>query len=362
MVDIDLFKDEDEEQQDWGGAPEGEEEISGDVKSDLDLGDDFQDTPDLDAEGILDDEEAIPDFEEPDDTEDYDDYEYGDVKEKKTSPVLWILLGLIVIFAALYYLNMIPGFSRSAKPRRPPAVTMRRKPVITVQDTTKKAGTAAIKRTPPGVPGQIAPGKIMVAQGRLATLQKASASVLNDLASAGQFGTFMVDGDRFSVQYVSETPGVSAAMAEKLKTLLEASEVKASSEDRERSNDRIVYLGVVSGKLPEKQTGTGTAEKQPFASIQQFENQVKTLAGQQNIQNVKTDNVASSAEGQQRLVRIRAEGSQADIMKFLKSLGSLQGKMDTEKLLLVPSDYSDYKATNLKLIVETRIHISKNVT
>jgi len=360
MVDIDLFKDEDDEQQEWGGASEGEEEIADDVKGDLDLGDDFQDTPDLDTDGLLDDEEAIPDFEEPDDTEDYDDYEYGDVKEKKTSPVLWILLGFVVIFAVLYLLDMIPGFPRTTKPKKPPVVTMRRNPALAVKDTSRQAGSPGIKQTLQTKPGQPVTGKPGPVQGRLASLQKASASILNDLAKAGQFGTFMIDGDRFSVQYVSEKAGVSEAMKDKIQTLLGASEVKASSEDPERTNGKVVYLGVISGKLPEKPETAEAAGQATFTSLQQFENQVKTLATQRNIQNLKIENVSSFEQGQQRLIRIRTDGNQTAMRGFLTALGSIKGKMKIEKLLLVPSDYSDYQANNLKLVLEIRIYIGKN--
>ena len=69
-------------------------------------------------------------------------------------------------------------------------------------------------------------------------LNRGSNAVLNELANKGQFGTLLIEGNRFSVQYVSEAPGMAQAMAQTVQQLLNAKNVKVSKEDSDRSGGK----------------------------------------------------------------------------------------------------------------------------
>jgi len=160
MVDINLFKDDDEEEKEEGNE-EGkkrkeknsdensqddkedlsgdlddglgfgeEEELSGDFKEDQDadfnLDDELEDGLDEDSDQKIDDEfdkelgdessldddeflddelgdeEEIPDFEEKKEKAEDEDYSFGEVKKKGVSPFLLILLGIVVVVALGY--------------------------------------------------------------------------------------------------------------------------------------------------------------------------------------------------------------------------------------------------------------------
>ena len=362
MVDIDLFKDEGEDK-DWESSPEGSDDFGDELKDDLDLGEDFQDSSALEPEGILDDEEAIPDFEEPDESEDYDDYEYGEVKDKKTSPILYVILGVVIVFAAAYFLGLIPGFKPPGKTiTSRPVDTIRKPPSLVVEDTTRIETTTQLPPDQESSADQrTTPLKMTKSGERHAVLVNSCQSILNNLTQNGQFGTLMIDGNRFSVQYVSETPGMSQAMSEKIKGLLGATNIKVSSEDSQRSQGKRVYFGVVSGELPVGAMSAAGAGKTNFLSLDQFNNQIKSIANQYGLSILKIDKLAAHNGGRQQAVQIKIEGSKNQALTFLSSLNTIQSKFEIDKLLLVPAEYTDYNASRLKVVLDILVHLDKQL-
>jgi hypothetical protein len=64
------------------------------------------------------------------------------------------------------------------------------------------------------------------------------------------------------------------------------------------------------------------------------------------------------AQKKRRFIRWRVEGTQGNALAFLKDLKTLQGDYRLAKLLLVPSDFSDYRAVRVKLVLDFLITIA----
>ena len=101
MVDINLFKndgEEGEEEKEWDSESSEGDDFENTMKDDLGFDDDLSGQDTFDEGGLLDEEEPLPDFDEPEGEDQHGkDYEFGEVKEKKSSLWLWILMGVIVV-------------------------------------------------------------------------------------------------------------------------------------------------------------------------------------------------------------------------------------------------------------------------
>ena len=64
--------------------------------------------------------------------------------------------------------------------------------------------------------------------------------------------------------------------------------------------------------------------------------------------------MADVVEGgvRQKPVRIKIEGNKQGVLSFLESLRQFQGNYGLSKLLLVPSNYSNFKAEQVKLVLD----------
>jgi len=83
-------------------------------------------------------------------------------------------------------------------------------------------------------------------------------------------------GDKFSIEYVSNTPNFSSAMIQRLGVYFECDRTVVSPEDGIRGGNGIRYSGVVSGKFS-CNGDQGSPEKQnSYASEDQFISEMKT--------------------------------------------------------------------------------------
>ena len=370
MVDINLFK-EDEEDKEWKPTLDDENVLEGELTKDLDFGDDIHEPPDLNKDMLLDDEEEIPDFKETDENELEEDYEYGEIREKKPPVLLWLFLGVVVIGVALYLFLI-----RSGRLSKSDIVNLiSKRPAVSDSLSSKQVS----KEPSVGTEGQQTDSQTQIAQGRpiservttmmnegslqvkasVGTLVDASKIIVQDLSRYGQFGAMLISGDRFFVEYVSETPGVTKSMGHRIQTLLNASGHTVSPEERHRTAGRIHYYGVVSGGLPKKsgfviQPGTGR-----YTSVDQFVSGVNTLSLQNRmvIQETQKFSDRSDRELKQAFVRMKMEGSKENALAFMESLKNLQGSFGLAKVLIVPANYSDFTAGQVKVVIECSVFI-----
>jgi len=352
MVDINLFK-EDDEEKDREATPGEGEKLGGHREEELGAGEDIWETSPLDDEDLFDEEEAVPDFEEPDEGEQEEDYEFGDIKKKKTSPLLWLLLGVVLIAAALYLFVLQPrqiGIKRLT-------TRVTQKPSEEIQERGVDQGPALGDSSDVVRPGQVAtmvvtdPSKVM---GSVANAVDAARGVFNDLTQHNQFGAVLLTGDRFFVEYVSETPGVAKAMGHRIQTLLGVSGFQVSPEERHRTAGRIHYWGVVSGELSKRSSGMARSSAQRFATTDSFIGGIKGLVSQHQLTNRGVQKLSEVSEKgtRQISIRVRIEGDRTRALNFLESLKGFQGNYGLAKLLLVPSSYSDFRANQVKLVLD----------
>jgi len=359
MVDINLFKEEEEEKRERAPTSKKGREFEDDLGEDLELEKELSGSS-LSDEELLSDE-ALPDFEEPEEKEE-EDYEFGEAKEKKSSLFVWILLVIVVVSAALYLFVLQP---KQIKPKQMTTPFPHEPPVDEklAQEQKQRTGEAVEKIGTITAPQDSSPSSRVAAMmdkepfkilGSIETSVEASKIVLQDLTSRGQFGAVLISGNRFIVEYVSETPNVARPMGYKIQTLLGASSHKVSPEDRHRTSGRIYYYGVVSGDLPQKPSkGTVTPARQ-FATVDSFIEGVKSLTKQNRLitQEVQKLSESSGKGVRQVSVRMKIEGGKAQAVAFLDSLIGFQGNCSIAKLLLVPLDYSDFEASQVKLVLD----------
>jgi len=363
MVDINLFKD-DEDEKDWKPTPGEGEELEGNRQEDLEFEEDVWETPALGDEDILGDEETIPDFEEPGEIEEEEDYEFGDVKKKKTSVWLWFLMGIVLVCASLYLFVLQPrqiGIKRlTTYVTKKPSEAGKR--VEEIQERGLDRDAALVDSSGVDRSGQVAAmvdSDYSRAMGSVSTAVEASRAVFEDLTRHGQFGAVLLTGDRFFVEYVSETPGVAKAMGHRIQTLLGASGFKVSPEERHRTAGRIHYWGVVSGELPQKARGAARTPVQRFATAESFIEGIKGFVLQHRLTVRGLQKLSESSEEgtRQTCIRVKVEGSKTHALDFLESLKGFQGNYGLAKLLLVPSNYSDFKANQVKLVLDFLVSV-----
>ncbi|HHS13231.1 MAG TPA: hypothetical protein ENN03_05620 [bacterium] len=368
MVDINLFRDEEEKEEkdkkDQWETPEGDDDLL-----DKELGDElmFEEesskSSSLFNEELLgEEEEAIPDFDVPDDT-DKEDYEFGEVKARKTSPGVWIALGVVIIAAGLYLFVLQPKGSRpkeaSPSVKRPASVVRRPQTMqedaaqeLTPQPASKPQATEHV--------AEMVDRTSTVYRVPTSTMVNASRAAYEDLSRQRQFGAVLINGDRFHVEYVSETPNVANAMGHRIKTLMGAASFKASPEDRHQTSGRYFYWGVISGVLPTVRTaGTPAAGTASYASEAQFKTAVQQLITKYQMASREFVKLSESREagGRQLLIRVKTDGSRANALAFLNGLKSFEGNHHVLKLLLAPVEYADFQGDRVKIVLDFAVQI-----
>jgi len=371
MVDINLFDEEGKEKEKaQKPAPEEGFDDDFDLSKDLEPGDDFSESSPLDDEEFLSDEEALSDFEKPEEKQE-EEYEFGESKKKNTSPVLWVILGIVVIGAFIYLFIIQPRQMKTAKMAT--SVVVRRPPAGQVAQIPQKQGAAqpgpklpATKTAKSSVNNATAsrittrPGKSSSwVNGSIPTFVEATKIILEDLSGHNQFGSTLLDGNSFFVEYVSETPGVSKAMGYRIQTLLGASGYKVSPEERHRTEGRIHYWGVVSGKLPKKNFGTRQTITKRFTTVNSFIREVKNRVRQNGLKVLETQKLSRSLVNGVWMtpVRVTTEGTKMQTLTFLESLKGFQGNYGIAKLLVAPLNYSDFSANNVKCVLDFLVSI-----
>ncbi len=371
MVDINLFKDEDEEEK-W------ESDSGGDEKSDAgdDLIDDFPieeeltESSALSDNDLLDSDEPIPDFEEPEENALEEDYQFGDIKEKKTSPWIWVALGVVLIFAAVYFFYIQPRQTppEQVVPRMPSGLSEGGVSSEGASDSgegvvdsgseegvvSEESGAASETEVQSQIGG-------LNALASVSAVVDASVAVFSNLTQTGQLGTIVLEGYQFHVGYVSETPGVAQAMGARIQSILGISEFNVSPEDPHRTAGRMHYWGVISGVIPQKaSTSSSSAESRQFATTDQFIQEINTLIQNNRLSVEETQKFSARSEGglNQVPIRMKIEGNKAQTLGFLNSLKGLQGNYRLLKLTMAPVDISDFQASQVKLVLEFGLFIA----
>jgi len=373
MVDINLFKEEGEEEE-W--KPEGEgENLEDEFGEDFDLGEEESESSPLDEddENLLGDEEAIPDFEEPDDKEVEEDYEYGEGKEKKTPIWLWAALGIVLIGASIYLfwyqprqrrakgteqpvasLTAADSLRQSSQQSQPGVGVVERDSTSTVRDTTSRVDLPSGQPTTPS-------GLVSTTGMRRKTpMVQATTAVFENLSDQGQRGTIILEGDKFHVGYVSAAPGGAEAMGQRIQQLMGASGFEVAPEDRHLTAGKIQYWGVVSGVLPGLQQDDALSSTDRYPSADSFIDRVKTLAQQSQLSIYESEKFTARIDQsvKQVPVRIKMEGNKTNVLNFFGRLINFQGNYRISKLTVAPVSISDFKASKVKMVLDVWVAVT----
>jgi hypothetical protein len=352
MVDINLFKNgsgEGEEEKEWDDSSSESDEFEDDLKNGLGFDDDLSAQDTFDESGLLDDEEPLPDFDEPEQNNNLDDsYEFGEVKEKKSSLWLWILMGIIVVTVVLYVFYIQPKqISKSFKVVQPV-----RAPVITPKTKTPEPKKTAEKaEEKPAAISAMADSSTKALSSSVVVYTNASKLVFDDLTSNAQFGGILFNGNQFLITYVSETPHVADAMGKRIKTLLQVPDYKVSPEDRNRISGKDYYWGIVSGQLQMIGDEPDKMGSKQFTNTEHFINNMKSLTDKYDLKIMETKALHSKAT-------IKVEGSKDKIFQFLQSLRNVQGNYKLNKLFMTPLNESDFSGSTIKLILDFHVYVN----
>jgi len=402
MVDINLFKDEGEDDKDWTPGPDDESGLGDELNDDFGFDEDegFEENLDehlgfgtesesdsdselepaaeleeevsLDDEDLLDDVEDVPDFEEPEEDLLEEEYGVGQDKAKKTSPFIWVFLGIVVVGAAIYQFVIEPR-------QRAKQAVVTEKPDVNkliaqmrqeqgVPDTTQAAVvTEEADSVSQQVPVQVATQEQQTEETEAAPVQSGSVetaslvsvylpqagTVLDNLSKQGQLGTIILNANQFHIGYVSESPNASSAMEHRIKTLMEVSNVKSSPEERHTTNGRVRYWGVVTGRLQNK-SASASAQNKMHSSSDSFIQWVKTVAQGSRLSVKQTEKFARQTAAGKNLtpVRIKVEGNRTQIVQFLASLGKYQGNYTLGKMVIAPVTITDYEARQARIVLD----------
>ena len=370
MVDINLFK-EGEEEMEWESSGDMDDQPSNDDVSagipedpsknlDDDFGDDFDfdqeefdEADSLDDDSFLDDHDGEGELEPLKDEDEFEeeDYDFGDSKEKKVSVWLILVLGLVVILAAVYFLWYQPKMKKIKQPvvtsSRTVAPRTAQSPVQKDTTATETVGGDTVQaETPPVVTQQTA---IAGTSNNTRILVQPIKTVVQNLSNTGQFGSVIVTGNRFFVEYVSDSPNVSDAMAYKIKTLLNVSDVKKSPEEKYNRGGKVRYSGVISGVIPGAPETLKPIGSARYSSKNDFINQMKQLAQQYGMVYKSAKTLDSEKD---LIVQMKVEGNQSKAIQFLDALGGKSGNYAVSKVLMVPKEYSDFNASTVRVVID----------
>ena len=352
MVDINLFKDEEENE--WTPNPDEGEGNGDKLKDDLVFGDEISEST-LDDEALFGDEEdSIPDLEESEEVfKGEDEYNYGEAREKKSSFLLWAALFVVLIGVGFVLYQFVieprlrgPEIKEASTPLRPEAL----------KSGTGEPGEVAVSRedTSTGGGKLVGPGtKITDQISTLLPMIENSKNVFNALTQTGQFESVMISGNKFHVGYVSETPNVAESMEHKIKTLLNVSSVIVSPEDGHRTAGKMYYHGVVSGQLSYPAKSVTPASANQFNTIEAFEGAIKVLV-QRNGLTVKEIQKLSEdvEEGRKETeIRVKIQGEKERVLAFLDAFKQFRGNFVLNELFIVPVTILDFQANETKLVL-----------
>ncbi|MFC1501818.1 hypothetical protein ACFL6A_00230 [bacterium] len=372
MVDINLFKDDGEEEKKWDSSPDKADGMEDDFKDDLNMGEDLGGSPSLDDDSLLGDIDAIPDLEESMESEQEEDYEIGDVTKKKTSPVLWIVLGVVLIGAFYYWFVYEPAQKKKLK--TPNLVMRTNRPDMAgqPQDTTRSVQSNVTQEPPKTTPQTSQPtitptttvarvmgGELPVVVVPVATSVEATKAAFNDLVRSGQFAAVLIDGNRFMVEYVSETPGIAKSMGHRIQTLLNSTGYKTSPEEGHRTAGKKYYWGVVSGTLPQQTQLLSQISTKQYPSANSFIAEIRGASSRHKVvvQEVETMSTQMANNRKKSLIKMTLAGSRSNMFTLLDSLKGMQANLTLAKLLLVPSKYSDFNAESVKTVIDFVISV-----
>jgi hypothetical protein len=355
MVDINLFKDEEEES--WKTGPEDDGGGEDELKDDLVFGDEMAE-PSLDDDALFGEDEAGMDDlrEEEPDFQGGDEYRYGEMHGRKKPVILWVALVVVLVGLGftVYQFVLKPrlGEGTSAQKKDQPGTAVVRRPLVSqtsdqqaaeLEETSEEQPAAAPVTQAPAVSGSIPP------------IIDSSIKIFQDLAQRGRFAAVIISRGQFHVEYVSETPNVAEAMGHRMKTLLGVSNVTVSKEDRHRTGGKIYYWGVVSGSFPGETAPrmvSGGARR--FASIQAFEDAVSRLIRSNQLRIKEVKHLSVRAEGGTRYttVRVKVEGQKNRAIAFLNALKTFPGNYHLEELVMAPVRISDFYANETKVVLD----------
>ncbi|MBN1781816.1 hypothetical protein JW948_11865 [bacterium] len=401
MVDINLFDDSDEEQQQGAEDPSFEElpdsggmDIGDDlggglepddlgqdlgVDMDSDLGGESLDADSLDeAFGFDEDtsaaddlesdtlmgEEDLTDLDEMDAGMDDEDYDFGGGGQTRVSPAIFIIAIIaLVVIAWFIKPDLFSSVTSKIGKSKTTTKTMTRKPAgAGVQKPAAQAGqkpsaqaTAAgdSGKVPVTVPGSAVP----VATNRLIG---SSSRVLNDLGGQGQFGMMIIEKDRFMIEYAAANAGNADAFGKRLQTILGAASFNASPEDMHSANGKTVYLGVISGKFAA--AAGSSISGSPFRTENDFSNSMKTRIKQQGLQDRGLKKRAAQSQGTVQKVNyeMMLEGDKDKALLFLQQLGQFGGGWEPSKIRISPVDMDDYYAKRVKIVMDLSVLIGQS--
>lgn len=364
MVDINLFEEEPEEQDDLGDGLGGDafsgDDLGGDddFSGDLNLDDGLSDDDGFGEDDLLDNEDSIPDFEESED--EAEDYAFeGSSKRGSFPPWLLFLIGGAVIVVLLIQFVLPMLFSP-----KPVPVKQQQNRVVRPQTQPPPAG-ATQNQTQTQAPrggetmqskptstqvgeSTLTPNAALIDQSGQFDVLASTRSVFENLSRQGQAGVVIINGDNFLVEYVSATPGVSKAMGNQISQQIGANNFDASPEEKHSTGGRENYWGVISGIMPDPKV-YGQSGK--FANVTSFQNQVSALIKQNGyvLKSIEQPAGRSSVKGWQISGHMIFEGPQKNLAAFLTALNQMQGQWGISKLLLAPLNISDFHATQVKV-------------
>jgi hypothetical protein len=353
MVDINLFDDEEEKsgkrENDWDSTPdkpEGKKPES--LKDDLNLDDDFGNTASLGDETLLGEEEVVPELDDSESKGTGGDYGSRSSKKKKTQPVYFVILALFFVIAVVYVYFMTQsrkGGGRKTLSSKQTASLTKPGSVSTARKGAGRTGASADSIRSVAATGAKLTGPIELAK-----------TVFDDLSRQSQFGAILLDGERFAVEYVTDSPGGSQEMGKRIQKIIGISEFKSSPEEKHTLNGRTTYWGVISGTIAVKPVPGFQTTSAKFATADQFAEQVKGLAKQNKLAFVDVKNRFSGpSETRNAGFRLRGEGGKSQVLAWLEQISKFQPNCSVRTLFLVPMDYFDQKANNIKLVLDVSI-------
>jgi len=363
MVDINLFKDEESDEQELTPAPDNTED-SLDGLDDFDFDEPLNefDSGDLDVsleeDTELLEDEGVPDLDGEVELEPEHDFDYGEAPAKGTPLWVWGALAGIMALVFLWFFVIQPKLRQpspsQARLVNSPVTT----PVKALPDTTQKIVPVEKDSVKTAPVSQAAVTVKAEGLGAVPVYTAAVGKIIENFTGSGQFAGIFLSGEGFfAVEYVSRSKGVGPSMAHRVKTLLGVEQVKVSPEDGHRIAGKNYYLGVISGTLPaagdQSQTGTGS----DYASGMAFERAVKQLAAQhqQRVTGFEKLGDHAGANKRQSDYRIKLQGARSKLAPLLEGLKTLGGNAYVVKMNLAPSNYTDFKAQSVKLTLEYRL-------
>ncbi len=384
MVDINLFKDEDEEEKEMGPSSGGGEFEEPDLDDALDFGGDLVDfeegeqAPVLDGgEGLLDIDDAPPEIDGSEDLDKELDYEYGQIEKKRTPVWFWIFLAAVVIGVFVYLFVLAPYLAQRQLASNKKILSGQVKQPVQQQSTeqlqptdqqqpadqtqpSEQQGEKPAEETEDIVPSVVQASGLQGRQeiGSEKVFSDAAIKIVQDLSRSEQFGTLLISGPDFiAVQYVSATPKVAGAMEYRIKTLMGLQSVKVSPEERVRLSAGVFYFGVVSGRLNTGQPTSTARSGSTYTTASQFSSGVSAFLTKQGCKVVGIIKLVERPIGGKQQVdfRVKATGTQAQVRALLSNLTSLGSNAFIMKLILAPSHNTDFKAENLKVVLEYRL-------